>query len=144
MVVGIGNRDGGDDAVGPYVIDQLRKQKTRDIEILDVGIAPENYTDVMKKKNPDLLLLIDAIDMGLAPGDIRKVDRDQIGEMHVSTHGIPLSVVMKYLEAFISQVLLIGIQPQRMQGPMSDIVRLKADFIIEQILSKNIQHFSQL
>ena len=107
LVVGIGNQEGGDDAIGPYIIDKLKVHKDMDIDVLDVGVNPENYTDAMKKKQPDILILVDAVDMGLKIGEIRRVLPHQIGEMHVSTHGIPLSVLMKYLENYIETIVLI-------------------------------------
>jgi hydrogenase 3 maturation protease len=144
LVLGIGNREGGDDAVGPYIIDELKKKKLHDIDVLDVGVAPENFTDVIKKKKPYIVLLIDAIDMGIEPGKIRRVRRDQIGEMHVSTHGIPLSVVMKYLETFVSNVILIGIQPERMDGMMTEGIRNAAHQVIMKLYSKDIESFVKL
>jgi hydrogenase 3 maturation protease len=144
LVVGIGNRTGGDDAVGLYVIDKLKQKKCNDIDGLDIGIYPENYTDVMKKKRADVLILVDAVDMGLKAGEIRRVLRHQIGEMHVSTHGIPLSVLMKYLETYIRHVVLIGIQPGRLQGKMSKVIQKSADIVVENINSKNVEKFSIL
>ena len=144
LVVGIGNRTGGDDAVGLYVIDKLKQLKCNDIDVLDVGIYPENYTDVMKKKQSDVLILVDAVDMGLKAGEFRRVLRHQIGEMHVSTHGIPLSVLMKYLETYIQHVILIGIQPERLQGKMSKVIQKSADVVVDNINSKNIEYFSIL
>ena len=144
LVVGIGNKEGGDDAVGPYIIDKLKVHKDLDIDVLDVGVNPENYTDVMKKKHPDILILVDAVDMGLNVGEIRRVLRHQIGEMHVSTHGIPLSVLMKYLENYIEKIVLIGIQPANMQGEMSKVIQTSCDKVVDIILTKNIEYFKIL
>lgn len=143
-MVGIGNRDGGDDAVGPYIIDKLKQLGLRDIEMLDVGIAPENFTDVIKKKHPETVVLIDAIDMGISLGKIRRVKKDHIGEMHISTHGIPLSVIIKYLETFVSSVILIGIQPDQMYGEMSETVRNAADKLVMKICLKDVENISYL
>ena len=143
-MVGIGNRDGGDDAVGPYIIDKLNQLGLRDIEVLDVGIAPENFTDVIKKKHPETVVLIDAIDMGISLGKIRRVKKDHIGEMHISTHGIPLSVIIKYLETFVSSVILIGIQPDQMYGEMSETVRNAADKLVMKICLKDVENISYL
>ena len=35
----IGNRDGGDDAVGPYIADKLKEER---IDVLDCGVIPKN------------------------------------------------------------------------------------------------------
>lgn len=139
LIVCIGNRDGGDDAVGPFIADQLKTRKISDIDVLDVGIAPENFTDVIKRKKPDVLLLVDAIDMGLDPGEIRQVSKDHLGVMHISTHGIPLSLLMTYFEQYIETVLLFGIQPKQMQGSISKEVENAAYRLLSIISSKDIQ-----
>jgi len=131
LIVCIGNRDGGDDSVGPYIADRLKGRKEEDFDVLDVGITPENYTGVIKEKNPDILVIIDAVDMQLSAGEIRIIPPDSIGVMHVSTHGIPLSVIIKYLKQYIHTVILIGIQPETMDGDMSKTVKQSANHLIE-------------
>jgi hydrogenase 3 maturation protease len=131
LLVCIGNRDGGDDAVGPFIADELGNIKLNDIEVLNVETYLENYTGVIKQKKPDILYLIDAIDMNLNPGEIRIVPKEKIGLMHVSTHGIPLSVFVNYLSQYISKIAIIGIQPQKMDGDMTRIVKKNALKLIE-------------
>lgn len=131
LLVCIGNRDGGDDAVGPFIADELGNIKLNDIEVLNVETYLENYTGVIKQKKPDILYLIDAIDMNLNSGEIRIVPKEKIGLMHVSTHGIPLSVFVNYLSQYISKIAIIGIQPQKMDGDMTRIVKKNALKLIE-------------
>ena len=64
----IGNATGGDDAVGPYIARQLKKTE---VQAINCETVPENYTSVVKKQNPEVLIIIDAVEMGLLPGDIR-------------------------------------------------------------------------
>lgn len=135
LVLCIGNRDGGDDAVGPYIADKL---KETDFLVIDAGIAPENFTDKIKNFNPEKLIIIDALDMQLNPGDFRIVLKDKIGVMHISTHGIPLSVLINYLEQYIDKIVLIGIQPKNMSGEISDIVKQSADRIVDIITKNNL------
>ncbi len=139
LVVCIGNRDGGDDAVGPYIADQLKTKKVSDVDVLDAGIALENFTDVIKRKKPDILLLVDAVDMGLSPGEIRQVPKDHLGVMHISTHGIPLSLLMTYFEKYIKKVMLIGIQPKQMQGSITDEVKHAAEQLLQSLFSKDFK-----
>lgn len=127
LVMCIGNRDGGDDAVGPYIADKLKREG---FDVLDCGVVPENYTSFVKQKNPDNLVIVDAVDMGLEPGEIRIVQKDKIGVMHISTHGIPISVLMNYLEQYVENIVFIGIQPKKMSGRLTDIVQKKADILL--------------
>ena len=133
----IGNRDGGDDAVGPYIADTL-KGKNVDFDVIDCGVAPENFTSVVKRLKPKKVLVVDAVDMGISPGEIRLISKDKIGVMHISTHGIPLSVLMEYISRFIDDVVLVGIQPKKMSGCMSNIVKSSADQLVSLILENNI------
>jgi len=126
----IGNRDGGDDAVGPYIADVLKQKKLDYIEIIDAGTVPENYTGKIKDYKPEKLVLIDSVDMDLKPGEIRKVPKEKIGVMHISTHGIPLSVLINYLERYVKNIFLIGIQPESMKGELTDNIRKSAEEII--------------
>ncbi len=138
MVFCIGNRNGGDDAVGPYIADQLLKQKNPAITVVDCGITPENYTSLVKQKKPQTLIFIDAVEMGLQPGEIRIVPKGKIGIMHISTHGIPLSVLMKYLGAFVNNTLLIGIQPKRLTGKLTETVKKSGDTVVKHIEEKTL------
>ena len=139
LVMCIGNRDGGDDSVGPYIADILKEKKIIGIEIIDAGTIPENYTGKIKKYKPKKLILVDSIDMDLEPGEIRIVPKEKIGVMHVSTHGIPLSVLIGYLERYIDKIILIGIQPKRMDGKITDKIRKSAEELVEIIKDKRME-----
>ena len=136
----IGNRDGGDDGVGPYIADKLRDEFT----VLDCGVVPENYTSVVKKQNPENLIIIDAIEMGLSPGEIRIVPNEKIGVMHISTHGIPIPVLINYLSQNVKNIVLIGVQPKKMSGKMSQQVIKGADLLIELLRKKQIDRIETL
>ena len=144
VILCIGNRDGGDDGVAPYISDLLKKNILTDIDVIDAGIVPENYTGVIKKKKPDILYLIDAVEMNLSPGEIRYVPKNRIGVMHVSTHGIPLSVIINYLSEYINQIKLIGIQPKTMQGELTEPVKKSAGFLIDIILNNQFSKILDL
>jgi hydrogenase 3 maturation protease len=130
-VMCIGNRDGGDDAVGPYIADNLSRTDT--LFVLDCGTVPENFTSSVKQYSPTTLILIDATDMGLPPGTIRRIPKEKIGSMHVSTHNIPLSVLISYLEAYVDDIILIGIQPKCTEGTMSDEMKKAAKIVVTMI-----------
>jgi len=134
----IGNRDGGDDAIGPYVADKLKEEQT-DIIVLDCGVTPENYTSVVKQHNPQRVIIIDAVDMGLEPGEIRIVPKEKIGKMHISTHGIPISVLIDYLEQYIEKISFIGIQPKSMSGNITDIVKKSGDKLVKLVKDNKLE-----
>ncbi len=65
--------------------------------MIDGGSAPENDIVAIRELRPTRLLIVDATDMGLNPGEIRIIDPDDIAEMFmITTHNmtIPILVVM--------------------------------------------------
>ncbi|MCK4901723.1 MAG: hydrogenase maturation peptidase HycI [Thermoplasmatales archaeon] len=136
----IGNRNGGDDAVGPYIAEKLKDNFT----VLDCGTVPENYTSIVKKQNPKNLVIIDAVEMELKPGEIRIVPKEKIGVMHISTHGIPISVLIGYLEQYVENIVFIGVQPEAMSGEITASVKKSADLLVEMIKKKEIKNIEML
>ena len=64
--------------------------------------------------------------MKLDPGSIKLVKYEEIAEYNISTHAMPLSFMIKYLESFTdAKMLLIGIQPKNMEmsNPVSNEVK---------------------
>lgn len=122
LVLGIGNRLGGDDAAGNLLVDALaRNQQTAGdpspghIVAIDAGVAPETYTPVIRRHRPDLLILVDAADMGLAPGSLRVITPQAVTVPSFSTHNMPLSMLMSYVKQFCGAVVLVGVQPEQTQ-----------------------------
>ncbi|MCK4240788.1 MAG: hydrogenase maturation peptidase HycI [Candidatus Atribacteria bacterium] len=107
--MGIGNTLRGDDGIGSII---AKNFKDNDWLSLDCGVAPENFTSVIKKNKPHLVVLIDVVEMDLKPGEFRIIDPEKISIMHLTTHSIPLSFLISYLENFTPEVIFIGIQPK--------------------------------
>lgn len=144
VVLCVGNRDGGDDAIGPFIADNLQEYECEELICIDAGIAPENFTDVVKKHHPERLIIVDAVEMNLNSGEIRRVPPEKIGVMHVSTHGIPLSVLIKYFNQYVETIVLIGIQPSMMSGNLTDAVKLAGKHVIQLIVSDSFEKISTL
>ncbi len=141
LVLCIGNRDGGDDAIGPYIADQL---KSTTIDVIDCGTIPENYTGVVKKKNPEKLVIVDAVDMGLTPGEKRIISKEKIGVMTLSTHGIPISVLISYLEQYVKTIVFIGVQPKIMRGTMTGAVKKSGEEVAKIIQKERWKDIERL
>jgi hydrogenase 3 maturation protease len=144
VVLCIGNRDGGDDAIGPFIADKLKDYNSEELICIDAGIAPENFTDVVKGHHPERLIIVDAIEMNINAGEIRRVAPEKIGLMHISTHGIPLSVLIKYFNQYVKNIMLIGIQPSQMQGFLTDVIKQAGDKFIQLIISDSLEKISRL
>ncbi len=147
IVLGIGNRLGSDDAAGTCVVDMLNQRRHRaktlpstEITAIDAGTAPESYTSVIRQHQPDLLILVDAADMGLPPGTLRTIPPEKISVLSFSTHYMPLSMFISYVEEFCGNVLLIGVQPEQTETGrgISKAVRKSVKKLAEAILEGRI------
>ena len=143
LIMCIGNIDGGDDAIGPYIANKLM-QEEGDLVVLNCGTVPENFTSVVKQHNPKNLIIVDAVEMGLDAGEIRIVPKDKIGVMHISTHGIPISVLISYLEQYVEKIYFIGIQPKSMSGEINKIVKKSGKELITIIKNRKIENIHKL
>jgi len=129
MLLGIGNPLRGDDGAGNYVADRFRAPGWL---ALDCGTIPENFTGMVRKEHPELLVLVDAAEMGISPGEFRIILPDDIAAVTFGTHALPLSILIGFLSHDAGRVLFIGIQPAHteMDQPLTDAVRQGADRLI--------------
>jgi hydrogenase 3 maturation protease len=115
-IVGVGNLFRSDDAVGVRIVHALSRQEwaadTEQVLILDAGHAPENCTGELRKFAPDLVLFVDAAELGGQPGTIEWIPEENIDGMSASTHSLPLSMLARYLTLELDcEVAFLGIQP---------------------------------
>jgi hydrogenase 3 maturation protease len=115
-ILGVGNEMRCDDAAGVLVARKLSQREcathTDRVLILEAGQAPENRTGELRKFNPDVVLIIDAADMGEQPGTIQFIPVESIDGMSASTHSLPLSMLAHYLKLELNCVVIfLGIQP---------------------------------
>lgn len=127
MILAVGNTMNGDDGIGSYIVEHVtqyicesnRKDEDtisslRKIVTIDCGTLPENYTSVIRNNQPDILIILDAAELGLSVGSFRIIKLEHIGVMSLSTHNMPLSLFVSYVSQFCQEVILLGIQPKRM------------------------------
>ena len=84
-VVGIGNIIRGDDGLGPKLIEILKTKQIK-ASLFDCGTAPENYIFPILATSCDTVALVDAADMGIAPGGIKIFGLGEITNVSFSTH----------------------------------------------------------
>jgi hydrogenase 3 maturation protease len=117
VVIGVGNRMRGDDAVGCMVIDELAGFDLA--ATIDAGNAPENYIQPVTQLAPGRVLVVDACDLGARPGEFRLLDRRAIEDLSyglLSTHTLPLTLTIEMLvQETGAEVQLLGIQPGRIE-----------------------------
>ena len=115
-ILGLGNEFGGDDSLGLLAAREIKQILPSDmgVEVLETGVAPENFTGILRNLLPSHVILIDSAEMGGKAGYIKVVNPYDIQDVAPSTHSLPLSTLAKYIEReFGSKVIILGIQPKK-------------------------------
>ncbi len=113
LVLAVGNLMMGDDAAGPLLARRLEQSPAASWDLLDGGSAPENLLYRVREIGPQEVLVVDAADMDLEPGEVRFVDTTRLDDPFLmTTHTLPLSYLVESLKEFVPKVSLLGIQPR--------------------------------
>ncbi|MDU4094130.1 MAG: hydrogenase maturation peptidase HycI [Pantoea sp.] len=109
----VGNSMMGDDGAGPRLTELCTQQPLPGWTVVDGGAAPENDIGYLRELRPTHLAIVDATEMGLAPGEMRIIAEQDISEMFMmTTHNLPLTFLIEQLRADIPHITFIGIQPE--------------------------------
>jgi len=112
VILTVGNSMMGDDGAGPLLGEKLLRDPIPGWTVVNGGSAPENVVHQVRALAPLRVVVVDATDMGLNPGEIRVVDPHDIAEMFiVSTHTMPLTFLIDSLKDDVPEVTFSGIQP---------------------------------
>lgn len=128
LLLGVGNRLRGDDGVGSYLVERL--QKRIGIPMIDAGDVPENYIGPIESSGANLVVIVDAADLGAQPGEIALVELDQLKDFGVSTHSANLSLLFEVIpKEKRPDALLVAVQPGSTEAGrgLSDAVREALD-----------------
>jgi len=143
ILMGIGNTLRGDDGIGSIIAQNF---KDHDWFSIDCGVVPENFTSTIKKNRPDLIVLIDAVEMDLKPGEFRIISPDRISALHLTTHSMPLSFLISYLKEYTQELIFIGIQPKIIDysNSINPKVLKSSEEIIKILKDKNFKLLKKL
>ena len=137
LFVGIGNLLKRDDGVGVYISKRIKTRGT--ISSLCVEASIENYIGKINSLNPDILILIDCVDMKAVAGTFRLMSLNQINDLTFNTHNISLR---RLTEFFNMPVFILGIQPEKIEfgENISYLVKDVANKIIKLINKQEVHH----
>jgi hydrogenase 3 maturation protease len=144
IIIGVGNPLRGDDVVGIKVLEYLKTKDLSDIVLLNTETVPEAFTGKVSEYKPTHVLIVDAANFHGEPGDTRLISSSQIGGSAISTHSLPLTIFMTYIEKTLNvKVKLLGIQPKRIEfdsemTPELKKASKKISEILDKILKENI------
>lgn len=137
LFVGIGNLLKTDDGVGVYISKRIRTNNS--ILSLTVEASIENYIGKIVGLNPDILILIDCVDMKANAGTFKLLSLSKIQDITHNTHNISLK---RLSEFFTMPVYILGIQPEKIDfgEDLSYLVKNVADKIVKQINKQEVHH----
>ncbi|MCQ3928833.1 MAG: hydrogenase 3 maturation endopeptidase HyCI [Chloroflexi bacterium] len=138
-IVGIGNVLCRDDGVGELIATRLsaRLVGCDTVQIIAAGIAPESCTGLLRRFEPDLVILIDSANFDALPGTVRWIVPEDIEGVSASTHTLPLSLLVSYLATSLQCYIgLLAIQPfdVSLGEGISLPVQIAADALIEELV----------
>ena len=130
LFTGIGNLLRSDDGAGVYISSRIIPKGNIGSITVETGI--ENYIGKINSLDPDLLVLIDSVDMKLPPGSYKILDVNQIHDLTFNTHNISLKRLSDFFEM---PVYILAIQPENIHfgENISYLVKDISDKIINQI-----------
>jgi hydrogenase maturation protease HycI len=117
VFLAIGSELRGDDAAGILAANRLLEiNQTENFKVLLGYTAPENLTGEIKKIAPTHLIVCDAADSGLKPGEINVINVEDVQGAAFSTHMMPMNVFINYISHDNPcKTLIIGIQPENLE-----------------------------
>ncbi|OPY37502.1 MAG: hydrogenase 3 maturation protease [Methanoregula sp. PtaU1.Bin051] len=111
-VVGVGDETSPTDCLGMLAARDIEIKKIPGIKVFFGGTVPESTTAPIRQYHPHHILILDAAEMNARPGTLDIIGPGEISAGLLSTHAIPLTVLMEYLEKDTGAVVtLLGIQP---------------------------------
>jgi hydrogenase 3 maturation protease len=138
----VGNEELGDDGAALIAAADLKKKlgKRRQsrISVILGKETPESCSGRIRRFEPDLVLILDAARAGKKPGSVFLADKKKIAVEEITTHRIPLSLLVDYLEQSIGcKVLILGIEPQSCErgAPLSAPVRKAATLLASELFA---------
>ena len=116
LVIGVGNRDRGDDAIGPVIVDHVREFAPQ----LETLIAEGDLSDLVLRWTPNQdVIVVDAIRSTRLPGSVIITDALSRAltteESLLSSHGVGLAETVelaRLLHRLPRSLIVVGVEAQ--------------------------------
>ncbi|MDH4123038.1 MAG: hydrogenase maturation protease [Thermoplasmata archaeon] len=140
--IGLGNRDRGDDAVGLRFIDDLRHLNPNYFFSEEQGLESV-ILGIINDQEVDDVIFVDSCDLYREPGEYDLFSLESVDES-ISTHKVPVSMLMALIQNKGKNAYLLGIQPRSLdlnQEISEEIIDVLHG--IEKIFLKNLKKKSK-
>lgn len=141
VVIGIGNRDRADDALGLVAIDRLRADPLPSVELATAQGDVLKVLDLFDRA--DTVIMIDAMRSGAAPGQVQRFDVSDAAvtaqlENFASTHAVNLAETVELartLGRLPPRVIVYGVEAVdfTLGNGLSPAVEAALDGVIESV-----------
>ena len=136
-----------DDAAGPVLSKKMEDEPIRGWYTIDGGQTPEDDIVEVKRVRPPRLVLVDAADMALPTGAVRRLRKEDVARKSMfTTHSLPLSILIEEIEASCDDIVFLGVQPGDTEffNPMSPEVFDAVDRVYAAVASGDFSVFPPL
>jgi hydrogenase 3 maturation protease len=135
VILGVGNPLQGDDAIGPNLVDFL--QGRIEATVINGGEVPENYLSSIRAAQPEVVLIVVALELGAEPGCIAVLDADRLRAIGNFTRNPGLAFLAVMIQdGTEAEVILVGVQPEttafaaELSGPVRQTLRSLQEMLI--------------
>lgn len=116
-ILGVGNKDNGDDGVGLHITEILQEASLPEwVTIFYCERVPEHFLGKIANLAPTRVIVLDAADMKEIPGAIAIFPKEMIAQgFHFSTHTLSLTMLEEFLKPIVPEIVIfyVGIQPKQ-------------------------------
>lgn len=142
VILGVGNKDNGDDGVGLYITEILQETDLPEqVTIFYCERVPEHFLGKIANLAPNRVIVLDAADMKEIPGAIAIFPKEMIAQgFHFSTHTLSLTMLEEFLKPIVPEIIIfyVGIQPKqtRFMTDLSDECKEAAEEFAELLIDR--------
>lgn len=137
VLIGVGNPLRGDDGVGVEIA-KILKQSLRNerVKVVIVEDRVDLIPRMLRGANPRAVLIFDAADFGGRPGDVRIMSSDEASGKAISTHEMPLDLMLRLAEKG-APAYVLGIQVETLEfgTGISPAVKVAVDEVASFLLN---------
>ena len=145
LVVGLGNRNLGDEGIGPFITDKLQQYPMPEhVHVIDLGCDLLSLISCPHKSQK--LIIIDAVRAGGKAGEIYRFNYDQLKTTNAkmsSAHQIPALGALRLLTEICPdltdcEIIIIGIEPKTIElsNEFSERIRESIAGVVNLVLSE--------
>ncbi|MFQ6103543.1 MAG: hydrogenase maturation protease [Candidatus Glassbacteria bacterium] len=110
-IIGLGNRNLGDDGLGPKLVQRLKGRVNALAYESHEGL--EAVLSSIPADRPDLVVVVKAVDLGRKPGETILLSEDMLDKNGIGQHAREVRLLMRYIEKESgTPAVLLVVQPK--------------------------------